>query len=88
MTVTSESDSHFVQWLAVWRLVMIGDVDEVSIEHAADFYRALPKGELAVIPGTPHGLMAEKPTLCNQVILDFQIADPVETFAPIRRAAA
>jgi pimeloyl-ACP methyl ester carboxylesterase len=67
-------------------LVMVGDDDEVILEHAAEFYRALPKGEFAVIPGTSHGLMAEKSHLCNQIILDFLMNDPVETFAPIRRA--
>lgn len=69
-------------------LVMVGDDDEVILEHAAEFYRALTKGEFAVIPGTSHGLMAEKPHLCNQIILDFLMNDPVETFAPIRRATA
>jgi pimeloyl-ACP methyl ester carboxylesterase len=68
--------------------VVIGDDDKVHIEHAADFYRALPKGERVVIPGTSHGLMVEKPGLCNQIILEFLMTDPVETLAPIRRAAA
>ena len=32
-------------------LVMVADDDEVSLEHAIDMYRALPAGELAVVPG-------------------------------------
>jgi pimeloyl-ACP methyl ester carboxylesterase len=67
-------------------LVMIGDDDEVTLEHAVDFYRALPNGELAVVPGTSHGLLVEKPDLCNKIIVDFLTLDAVETFAPIRRA--
>jgi len=67
-------------------LVMIGDDDEVLLEHAIDFYRGLPNGELAIVPGTSHGLLVEKPDLCNQIILDFLALDPVPTFAPIRRA--
>lgn len=67
-------------------LVMVGDDDEVKLEHAIEFYRSLPKGELAVIPGTSHGLLVEKPDLCNKIITDFFSLDPVETFAPIRRA--
>lgn len=67
-------------------LVMVGDDDEVKLEHAIEFYRSLPNGELAVIPGTSHGLLVEKPDLCNKIILDFFSLDPVETFAPIRRA--
>jgi pimeloyl-ACP methyl ester carboxylesterase len=32
-------------------LVMLGDDDEVRLEHAIEMYRALPRGELAVVPG-------------------------------------
>ena len=69
-------------------LVMVGDDDEVTLEHAVAFYRGLPNGELAVVPGTSHGLLVEKPELCNRIIVDFLTIDPVETFAPIRRASA
>ena len=68
-------------------LVMIADDDEVRLEHAIAQYRALPNAELAVIPGTSHGLLVEKPEVCNTVILDFLANDPVATFAPIRRAS-
>jgi pimeloyl-ACP methyl ester carboxylesterase len=67
-------------------LVMIGDDDEVLLEHAAELYRGLPDGELAVVPGTSHGLLVEKPELCNTMILDFLMNDPVRQMAPIRRA--
>ena len=67
-------------------LVMVSDDDEVPLEHAVDFYRAVPDGELAVIPGTSHGLLVEKPDLCNKILVDFLILDPIATFAPIRRA--
>ena len=67
-------------------LVMIGDDDEVRLEHAIELYRSLADGELAIIPGTSHGLLVEKPTLCNTVIIDFLTTDPVPTMAPLRRA--
>lgn len=67
-------------------LVMIGDDDEVLLEHAAELYRGLPDCELAVVPGTSHGLLVEKPALCNTMILDFLENDPVRQMAPIRRA--
>jgi pimeloyl-ACP methyl ester carboxylesterase len=67
-------------------LVMLGDDDEVRLEHAIELYRSLPDGELAVIPGTSHGLLVEKPTLCNDIIIAFLEQDPVPTMAPIRRA--
>ena len=52
-------------------LVMIGDRDEVEIEHAVELYRALPDAQLAIVPGTSHGLLVEKPDLCNALIIDF-----------------
>ena len=67
-------------------LVMVGDDDEVPLEHAIALYRNLPIGELAVIPGTSHGLLVEKPAVCNSLILDFLTTDPVPSLAPIRRA--
>jgi pimeloyl-ACP methyl ester carboxylesterase len=67
-------------------LVMVGDDDEVRLEHAVEMYRHLPDAELAVVPGTSHGLLVEKPGLCDLIITDFMTKDPVQTFAPIRRA--
>lgn len=66
-------------------LVMVGDDDEVRLEHAIELYRSLPNGELAIVPGTSHGLLVEKPGLCNAIIIDFLTTDPVATMAPIRR---
>jgi pimeloyl-ACP methyl ester carboxylesterase len=68
-------------------LVMVGDDDEVRLEHAIAMYRGVPDGELMVVPGTSHGLLVEKPALCNTVIVEFLTTDPVATIAPIRRAA-
>lgn len=67
-------------------LVMIGDDDEVTIDHAAEFYSSARSAEFAIVPGTSHGLLVEKPELCNAILLDFLTRDPVQTFAPIRRA--
>jgi pimeloyl-ACP methyl ester carboxylesterase len=72
--------------IAIRTLVMLGDDDEVRLEHATSLYRALPDAELAIIPGTSHGLLVEKPELCNRIILDFLCHEPVPTLAPIRRA--
>ncbi len=64
-------------------LVMVGDYDEVRLEHAL-----APDAELMIVPGTSHGLLVETPDLCNNVILQFLIEDPVPTMAPIRRATS
>jgi pimeloyl-ACP methyl ester carboxylesterase len=81
----SEAD---LRQLKVRTLIMVADDDEVRFEHAIAMYRSMPVAELAVVPGTSHGLLVEKPGLCNHLMTEFLTKDPVQTFAPIRRAAA
>ncbi len=52
-------------------LVMLGDDDLVTIEHADAMRRTLPDGELAVVPGASHGLPLEKPALVTALIFDY-----------------
>jgi pimeloyl-ACP methyl ester carboxylesterase len=53
-------------------LVMVGDGDwEIPLEHTLALWRGLPSAQLAVVPGTGHGSMGEKPELCNHLITDF-----------------
>lgn len=53
-------------------LVMVGDSDdEIPIEHTLALREGLPDAQLAVVPGVEHGLFAEKPELCNRLVLDF-----------------
>ena len=40
-------------------LVMVGDKDVVRVEHGVEMARAMPRGELAVLPGTDHMQMVE-----------------------------
>jgi pimeloyl-ACP methyl ester carboxylesterase len=68
-------------------LVMFSDDDLVSMEHVIATYDGIPNAELAVVPGTSHFLVQEKPELCNRIILDFLTTEPVPTVAAIRRAA-
>jgi hypothetical protein len=67
-------------------LIMLGDDDEVRLERAIAMYRAIPNAELMIVPGTSHGLLVEKPGLCNEVIVTFLTTDPIPTMAPILRA--
>jgi pimeloyl-ACP methyl ester carboxylesterase len=67
-------------------LVMVADDEEVTLEHTVEMYRSLLDAELAIIPGTSHGLLHEKPGLCNTIIGEFLTADPISTIAPVRRA--
>jgi pimeloyl-ACP methyl ester carboxylesterase len=67
-------------------LVMFADDDLMTLAHAVSIYDALPNAELAIVPGTSHFLMSEKPHLVNAIILDFLTRGPVPTIAAIRRA--
>lgn len=67
-------------------LVILGDDDEVRVEHAVAMYRALPDGELAVVPRATHGLVVEKPELFALLIRDFHDSNKSNGFAPIRRS--
>ncbi|HEY3687074.1 MAG TPA: alpha/beta hydrolase [Streptosporangiaceae bacterium] len=72
--------------VAVRTLVMAGDDDVVRLEHTAALYRAVPGAELAVVPGTSHLLVLDKPGTVYGLVADFLATDPVPTLAPIRRA--
>jgi len=69
-------------------LVLVGDDDMITLEHTIALYRAIPRSELAVVPGTSHAVVMEKPEILNRLVLDFLEKDPVETMIPIRRAAS
>jgi pimeloyl-ACP methyl ester carboxylesterase len=43
----------------------------VQVDHIHTMHRALPDAQLAIVPGTGHGLLADKPDLCNRMIIDF-----------------
>lgn len=55
-------------------LLLLGDDDAVTVEHAAAMRRAIPDAQLAIVPGTDHGVMFGKPELVNRLILDFLAA--------------
>jgi pimeloyl-ACP methyl ester carboxylesterase len=57
-------------------LVMIGDDDnEIHMAHTLALREGLPKSQLAVVPGTGHGLFADKPELCNRLVVEFLTED-------------
>jgi pimeloyl-ACP methyl ester carboxylesterase len=57
-------------------LVMVGDDDdEIPMEHTLALRQGLPRSQLAVVPGCGHGLFAEKPELCTQIVVEFLTED-------------
>lgn len=51
--------------------LMAGDRDMIKPEHTLALFRNLKKAELAIVPGTTHSLLKEKPRLVNSMMLEF-----------------
>lgn len=66
-------------------LVVSGDDDVVQLEHTVDLYRALPDAQLAVVPGTSHLLLHEKPTLLADLVTSFLTEPEPHRLLPMRR---
>ncbi len=67
-------------------LVVSGDDDMIALRHTQELYEALPLGQLAVLPGTSHALVKEKPDIFNAIMMQFleDLSYPV-TMIPNRR---
>jgi pimeloyl-ACP methyl ester carboxylesterase len=66
--------------IAARTLIVIGDRDGVTVEHAAGMQRAIPDAQLAVVPGADHFLTFQKPDFVNHLLRDF-LAEPGEEAA-------
>jgi pimeloyl-ACP methyl ester carboxylesterase len=67
-------------------LVIVGDDDIMTLGHTVSLYEALSDAQLAVIPGTSHGVLLEKPELVRTLVREFlsSSVEPAEVF-PVRR---
>jgi pimeloyl-ACP methyl ester carboxylesterase len=52
-------------------LLMVGDRDQVRIEHELEIFKTLPNPELFVVPDCGHNTFNEHPELVNPVLLQF-----------------
>ena len=52
-------------------LMFADDETEVEVDHVRAMHRAMPNAQLAVLPGTGHGLPADKPDLFNLLVSAF-----------------
>jgi len=57
--------------LAAPLLVMVGDRDIVTLEHAIELFRLVPDGKLAVLPGSDHGAPVARVEWIKAMLLDF-----------------
>lgn len=69
-------------------LIMAGDDENFSFAHITSMYEAIPLGQLAIVPGTSHYVIKEKPALAQAIIKDFLgNLGPPQTRAPVRRSS-
>src|SRR5438874_3169158 len=52
-------------------LVMAGDRDLIRLAHTVEMFEGLPHAQLAIVPGSSHEVLQEKPELANRMILEF-----------------
>src|SRR5262249_38731467 len=69
-------------------LVISADDDLVRLEQTITLYRGLPEGQLAIVPGSSHLLLHEKPEFCVNLVVEFLTRNQVRTLMPIRRASS
>ena len=69
-------------------LVMAGQNDIMTLEHTIELFRALPDGQLCVLPGASHFLLHEKPELVNRLITDFLAVEQLHGQADTASAAS
>ena len=72
--------------IAAPTLLICGDDDAVTLEHAVEMFRALSSGQLAVLPGTTHVLGHEKPDLLQGLVKDFLTDPEPNRLYPMRTA--
>jgi pimeloyl-ACP methyl ester carboxylesterase len=67
-------------------LIIAGDDELFAIEYTSAMYEAIPLGQLAIVPGTSHFVVKEKPELVQAIIKQFlaDLSVPI-TRAPVRR---
>ena len=62
-------------------LVVAADRGVVHLEQSLELSRTLPRGRLAILPGT-HILPIESPELFNPLVLSFLMSDPPSQWTP------
>jgi len=52
-------------------MIVVGDRDDISIQHGEEMYRSIKGSQFFVLPNTSHEVFKEQPELINQVAIDF-----------------
>lgn len=52
-------------------MIVLGDRDDIIIEHGLEMYRLIRGSQFCVLPNTTHEVFAEQPDLINKIAIDF-----------------
>jgi pimeloyl-ACP methyl ester carboxylesterase len=52
-------------------LVLCGDDEPFSNQHTVELYESLPNAQMAIVPGTSHAVVKEKPETVQSIIKNF-----------------
>lgn len=52
-------------------MILLGDHDEISIEHGLEMHRLIQNSQFCVLPNTSHDVFTERPQIVNQLAIDF-----------------
>ena len=52
-------------------LILAGDDEPFTTEHTVSLYEAIPNSQLAIVPGTSHAVLKEKPDVVKKILQDF-----------------
>jgi pimeloyl-ACP methyl ester carboxylesterase len=64
------SDSLFTR-IKVPAMIVLGDRDEISLEHGASMYRLIKGSQYCVLPNTTHEVFKEQPEMINKIAIEF-----------------
>lgn len=64
------SDSLFTR-IKVPVMIVLGDRDEISLEHGVDMYRLIKGSQFCVLPNTTHEVFKEQPGLITKIAIEF-----------------
>jgi pimeloyl-ACP methyl ester carboxylesterase len=52
-------------------MIVLGDRDDISIEHGLEMHRLIKNSQYCVLPNTTHEVFAERPDLITKIAIDF-----------------
>jgi pimeloyl-ACP methyl ester carboxylesterase len=61
----------FLKNIKIPVMIVLGDRDEVTLEHGIEMHRLIKDSQLCVVPNSSHAVFHERSDLINQIALEF-----------------